>query len=745
MRRFVLATLAVVAASTTFLYAPSAKAADATQTQKGSSATQPARNRKPNILFIILDDLGVDQLKIFGYGGDTPPLTPNIDAIARAGIRFRNTWSMPECSPSRAVFFEGRYPLRTNIYAAILTDDLANSQVSPYEYTTPKILRTVGYKSGMFGKFHLGGPENNPFGNSSPNVLGWDRYDGFMSGPQPIDTTIGGQFADKTYSCGFIPNSDVSGGYDNGACYFSRGGPCTQLTRTQQQPTPGRTCLEQGGLFVPNQSCSAPLRKSLDFTKPNAYYVWPRVIDGIAVPFNDLRARSYMSDGTNSAAIQWIHQQSRNQPWMATVSYSNIHTPYQQPRASLVPVGEQDSSGFQCTGNDPDNVEATRIISNQMGEAVDTEIGDLFVAIGLATRNPNGTLNYHPENTDTMVIMVGDNGTYAPGVKEPFDLNYAKGYVYQTGVWVPLIVSGPLVASPDREVESMVNIADLFQLFGEVAGVDVHQVIPPSHIVDSVSMLPYLTNPNQASLRTTNFTQTGNNIHSSPPSPCVVALTSPPTCIQLFNVQPLCEFEGGTWYGPGGTQQFDSCCAVKNSGLYPDGLNILPDAQSSTRNDHYKLVQITTPNCSTKPADEEIRYELYKVDEVPDTPKIDRFPDADLCSTTPPGCPAGLSGEDLDNYNALLPVHQATLASEPLCPGDGNEDKVVNQTDLSNWMYFSLHNGLSSWYDLNMPTPDGFTNMLDRNIIMMNLGTNCLQAGPQKVQARGSSGSTGAN
>ena len=103
--------------------------------------TVAAGKPRPNILFIVMDDVGIDQMQIFGYGGATPPLTPNINAIARAGVRFRNVWSMPECSPSRAVFFEGRYPLRTNVSSAILSDDLANSQVSPFEATTPKLLK----------------------------------------------------------------------------------------------------------------------------------------------------------------------------------------------------------------------------------------------------------------------------------------------------------------------------------------------------------------------------------------------------------------------------------------------------------------------------------------------------------------------------------------------------------------------------------------------------------------------------
>ena len=151
----------------------------------------------PNILFIIMDDVGIDQMQVFGYGGGTASATPNIDTIAHAGLRFRNVWAMPECSPSRAIYFEGRFPLRTNIYNAILSIDLANSQLSPYEVTTPNVLRTVGYSSALFGKFHLGGGSAetnpyNPYGQGTPHAAGFDYFDGFLEGaPYPIDTTAG--------------------------------------------------------------------------------------------------------------------------------------------------------------------------------------------------------------------------------------------------------------------------------------------------------------------------------------------------------------------------------------------------------------------------------------------------------------------------------------------------------------------------------------------------------------------------
>ena len=146
----------------------------------------------PNILFIIMDDVGIDQLQTFGYGGATPPATPNITQIADAGIRFRNTWSMPACSPSRAVLFEGRYPMRTNVLGALGPNDLANSMVGPFEMTAPRLLKERDYQSALFGKFHLGLQGNSPFGYAMPRSLGWDYFFGWLDAsgdPSSIDTT----------------------------------------------------------------------------------------------------------------------------------------------------------------------------------------------------------------------------------------------------------------------------------------------------------------------------------------------------------------------------------------------------------------------------------------------------------------------------------------------------------------------------------------------------------------------------
>src|SRR5215510_291074 len=73
----------------------------------------PKPPARPNILFVVMDDVGIDQMAIFGYDDDNQPPTPTIAQIAGAGVMFRNTWSMPACSTSRAVFFTGRFPFRT--------------------------------------------------------------------------------------------------------------------------------------------------------------------------------------------------------------------------------------------------------------------------------------------------------------------------------------------------------------------------------------------------------------------------------------------------------------------------------------------------------------------------------------------------------------------------------------------------------------------------------------------------------
>jgi len=682
----------------------------------------------PNILFLVLDDVGMDQMEIFGFGGTTPPATPNIAVIASAGLSFTDTWSMPACSTTRGVMYEGRFPLRTNVKAALGPNDLANSMTSPYTMTISKLLATRGYASALIGKFHIALPDMNRAGNAVVHDLGWDYFAGWLDetgDPPSMDTTAGGIAEPGTYSCGFVPGGHMANGADAGACYLPDGS-CTEAAGGLVPP--GRSCRDQGGLFDPNTSCQIPAPDYLDFDRLNAHSVSPvtyNFADGAVaeLPFTDSRARQFRASFAVDAAAEWINSRPLDQPWMATVNFASIHTPLVQPPVDPESAASIESSDLDCA--DP---LAQRILSDLMVESLDLEIGRLLVDIGIASRDTDGSLVYTPELSNTMVIILGDNGTLGSAVKLPFDLTRSKGTAYQTGVWVPLIVAGPLVNEPDRVVTSMVNVADLYALFAEIAGItDVQAEVPRT--IDAVSMLPYLINPQQPGIRSWNYTEVGLNLQANGTvnGPCVIN-----SCTQIPNVRSVCEDNNGIWWGkdndaeangvPAPKDGFQYCSQVRDfveqSG--GDSFYIQPLVSVAVRNDHFKLVENTFKDCESSPGlcVDEIVTELYEIDVPLNTPWIDRE-DTNLPLDA-------LSDVQLAAYAELTGQLAAIRATVIACPGDGNLDGVVDEKDLENWEHLANSWGLSSVYDLNL---DGRTDTLDRDIILENLGLDCRDAG----------------
>ena len=380
-----------------------------------------AQTPLPNILLIVMDDIGIDQWKLFGYGGTTPAATPNIDAIAAAGIKFHNLWAMPACSNGRAALFTGRYPLRTHVYTALGNNDLANFMVNPSEMTAPNLLRQRGYKSALFGKFHMGIQSNNPYGYGMVRAFGFDYFYGWLDAtgdPSSIDQTAGGVSPPGTWSCGFVRDAN-HGGADTGACY-SGNNTCAVTTKSGAEAA-GRVCRDAGGIFDPNQPCISPTPDYINFATLSGHYVSPLTInneDGSIeqVPSTDIRARTYRGTDPVDAAIDWINQQPASQPWMVSLAFATAHTPVMQPPIQLLPPTEPDTSNLDCS-----NSLDQRVITNQMEEALDSEVGRLLVATGLASRGQNGQLIYRPQLTNTVIVMVSDNGSLGTVVKAPFD------------------------------------------------------------------------------------------------------------------------------------------------------------------------------------------------------------------------------------------------------------------------------------------------------------------------------------
>src|SRR5690606_551471 len=79
-----------------------------------SMACAHAPETSPNLLVIVLDDVGTDSVGTWGEHPDAPP-TPAIDALAAQGVLFRNAWSTPACAPTRATLVTGRHGRRTGI------------------------------------------------------------------------------------------------------------------------------------------------------------------------------------------------------------------------------------------------------------------------------------------------------------------------------------------------------------------------------------------------------------------------------------------------------------------------------------------------------------------------------------------------------------------------------------------------------------------------------------------------------
>ncbi|MEM7202561.1 MAG: sulfatase-like hydrolase/transferase [Planctomycetota bacterium] len=142
-------------------------------------ATATTCQSQPNLLVLIADDLGVDVVGAYGEGSNQAP-TPNIDQLAAQGILFRNAWTNPECSPTRAAIHTGRHAMRTLVGSAI---PIGNSGVLQLPETTlPEILDTAGgnYAHALIGKWHLGDERNG--GDFGPNLAGWSHFAGLIPG-----------------------------------------------------------------------------------------------------------------------------------------------------------------------------------------------------------------------------------------------------------------------------------------------------------------------------------------------------------------------------------------------------------------------------------------------------------------------------------------------------------------------------------------------------------------------------------
>jgi arylsulfatase A-like enzyme len=125
---------------------------------------------KPNVIIFFTDDQGYADVGCFGAKGFE---TPNLDNLAKNGIRFNNFYvPATVCTPSRAGLLTGRYPKRAGLHEAVLFP-YSEHGLSTDEYTMAEMFKSVGYKTACIGKWHLG---HKP--EFLPNNHGFDYYYG---------------------------------------------------------------------------------------------------------------------------------------------------------------------------------------------------------------------------------------------------------------------------------------------------------------------------------------------------------------------------------------------------------------------------------------------------------------------------------------------------------------------------------------------------------------------------------------
>ena len=162
-----------------------------------------AKDQRPNIVVILADDLGYNDV---GFTGKTEIQTPNLDDLANNGVVFTNGYvTHPYCGPSRAGLLTGRAQARFGMEnnVSYMPDD-PHMGLPLTEVTFPTRLQQAGYKTAMFGKWHLGGAPKY-----QPNNRGFDYFYGFLDGGHnymPGEVEVGGD----GYSLPIMRNTGVA-------------------------------------------------------------------------------------------------------------------------------------------------------------------------------------------------------------------------------------------------------------------------------------------------------------------------------------------------------------------------------------------------------------------------------------------------------------------------------------------------------------------------------------------------------
>jgi len=345
-----------------------------------------------------MDDMG---WKDIGCCGSTTTPTPNIDRLAKEGLRFTQAYAAcPVCSPTRISIQTGKYPARLGLTdflkgkksppdASVLTADYTD-QMELSECTIAEALKTVGYATGYIGKWHLG-----PQGH-------WPEQQGY-------DVNIGGTNA---------------------------GGP-----------------------------------KS---------YFWPQWKSG--VPIEGRSEGEYLTDRLSEEACSFI-QSHRHSPFFLQLSHYAVHIPLMAKDDKAANY----ENSFKDRAVTPGTL--TNAVYSAMIESVDEGVGRIME-----------TLHQLNIEENTLIIFTSDNGGLAvlEGKHTPATTNWplreGKGYLYEGGIRVPLLMRWPSRIAPGSVCNEQVCSIDYFSTFCDICRLDCSKMVIRGSL-DGISIVRLLNNP----------------------------------------------------------------------------------------------------------------------------------------------------------------------------------------------------------------------------------------------------------